>query len=92
MVAKLKDKSNRKCVYLKSRFCQILKFYLEDYPYLSLEDHNCQDHPHKAAKVYQKNFKKKVENLSGLVCRGGTNYLPHGTTHLKNLENHQEKL
>ena len=59
MVAKLKDKSNRKCVYLKYRFCQILKFYLEDYPYLPLEDHNCQDHPHKAAKVYQKEPKKE---------------------------------
>jgi hypothetical protein len=41
------------------QICQILKFYLEDYPYLSLEDHNFQDHPHKAAKVYQKNSKIK---------------------------------
>ena len=41
------------------QICQILKFYLEDYPYLSLEDHNCQDHPHKAAKFYQKNLKKE---------------------------------
>jgi len=73
MVAKLKDKSNRKCVYLKSRFCQILKFYLEDYPYLSLEDHNCQDHPHKAAKVYQKEPKK--ESVAWYVEEGQTIYL-----------------
>ena len=72
MVAKLKDKANRKCVYLKSRFCQILKFYLEDYPYLSL-DHNCQDHPHKAAKVYQKEPKK--ESVAWYVEEGQTIYL-----------------
>ena len=72
MVAKLKDKSNRKCVYLKYRFCQILKFYLEDYPYLPL-DHNCQDHPHKAAKVYQKEPKK--ESVAWYVEEGQTIYL-----------------
>ena len=55
------------------QICQILKFYLEDYPYLSLEDHNCQDHPHKAAKVYQKEPKK--ESVAWYVEEGQTIYL-----------------
>ena len=55
------------------QICQILKFYLEDYPYLSLEDHNCPDHPHKAAKVYQKEPKK--ESVAWYVEEGQTIYL-----------------
>ena len=40
---------------------------------ISVTDHNCQDHPHKAAKVYQKEPKK--ESVAWYVEEGQTIYL-----------------